>query len=156
MEKRRLSRAGLVGVSLATAALVAMVWFAGDASRADATSATAAGLGKTRIVNGAEYPVNENGQTYGDIAPDSNGYTITAHGPDLIAVWMPDRETTGYAVREDMIWFESQGDCQNPEEAVAWMEAGQPMDPIPLYAEDGETQIGWWAGENGRCEARWL
>lgn len=159
MRKRRLGKAGVVGVTVAAAALVTMAWLATDSARAHATDVPATASGETRVVNGAVYPVNENGQTYGPVAPDADGGRCTSHGPDLIVVGMPDG-SEGYVVREDFAWFETQGapnvDIKNPEEAVAWMEAGQPMDPIPIYGVDGTTQIGWWAGENGVCEARWL
>lgn len=87
-----------------------------------------------------EYPVNENGKTYGVIAnvmPDDY--------PDLIKV-MATNGKEGYVRVED---FNDEYIAESPEDAVRYMEKlrelneqGYYLQVIPVYDIDGETVIG--------------
>lgn len=89
-----------------------------------------------------EVKENENGQTYGsDLA--STDYD---NGPDLISVEMENGET-GYVYRDE--FYDNENQPNNPEEAVAYMEMVEKnvkkygyYKLIPVYEEDGKTEIG--------------
>lgn len=159
MEKAKLGRAGLLMVLGGVAASVTLVWLCWVGSPAYASipaEATQEETGqRTQRVNGVEYPVNENGQTYGE-AGLKDGEDVPEACPDLISVYIDvdtGNEFIGYMEKD--VYF-SVPDIANPEEAVSWMEAGQPTDPVALYAKDGVTQVGWWVGENGKWSGRSL
>lgn len=80
-----------------------------------------------------EYPVNENGQTYGAAplarTPDEE--------PDLISAMGTSGEE-GYVLKTDLDGFQP----QTPEEAIKWQNERPDFWMIPLYKSDGETVIG--------------
>lgn len=89
-----------------------------------------------------EIKENENGQTYGsDLA------TIEYdNGPDLISVEMENGKT-GYVYRDE--FYDNANQPNNPEEAMAYMEKVEKnikkygyYRAIPVYEEDGKTEIG--------------
>lgn len=89
----------------------------------------------------AAYPVNQNGETYGnDLMAQDLGYE-----PDLIAATGTGGQD-GYVREEDL-----QGpDVTTPEEAVAYMENLKALPPsctIPLYDQEGNV-IGEFRGDN--------
>ena len=111
------------------------------------------GAPRTRVVGGVSFPVNQNGQTYGgDLSDASNEECV----PDLVAVSLndlDDLDAVGYMYKKD--WQRSPP-ASNPDEALKWMAAGAQRDPVPLYASDGQTQVGWWITENGASAGRSL
>lgn len=108
---------------------------------------------RTRVVSGVSFPVNQGGQTYGgDLSDASNEECV----PDLVAVSLNDADdpdAVGYMYKRDWQWSPP---ISNPDEALEWMDAGSSRDPVPLYASDGQTQVGWWITENGVSTGRSL
>ena len=106
-----------------------------------------------RTIGGVSFPVNRNGQTYGgDLSDASNEDCV----PDLVSVSLNDLgnpDAIGYMYKKDWQW---KPPVSNPDEALEWMAAGSPRDPVPLYASDGQTQVGWWITENGVSTGRSL
>ena len=85
---------------------------------------------------------NDNGQTYGSELAS----TEYDNGPDLISVEMENGET-GYVYRDE--FYDNANQPNNPEEAVAYMEMVEKnvkkygyYKLIPVYKEDGKTEIG--------------
>lgn len=85
---------------------------------------------------------NDNGQTYGSELAS----TEYDNGPDLISVEMENGET-GYVYRDE--FYDNANQPNNPEEAVAYMEIVEKnikkygyYKLIPVYKEDGKTEIG--------------
>lgn len=164
MGARKLGLAGL-GMTLAVVAVCVAYLVGNDAvpavadSRGAVSQSQANDAAETRVIAGVEFPVNENGMTYGSGAHatwQSDPAEMASTLPDLVAVEMPDCET-GYLTRDD--WIRSDSDPEgvtNPEEALAWMAAGSPRPSLPIYAEDGVTQIGWWKTVNGVTSAYYL
>lgn len=94
------------------------------------------GLSDEEIENVQPLCTNENGLTYG---PD-------ALGADLISV-TSDQGLDGYVYREDLYYYEEyMEDFNTPEDAIKWQEEWREKYPngysIPVYENDGETQIG--------------
>lgn len=155
MNGKKLRGGALIALTAMAAVAMAAVWAsAGLASQAKALDDSGEEpIQETRVVGGVEYPVNQNGQTYGDEPYTVEG-PVYEDLPDLVAVMVSDEDTgetfVGYMRKEDCEPFYGQFDrITNPEEALAWMEAGSPIDMRPIYASDGETQVGWWGGTNG-------
>ena len=78
-----------------------------------------------------EWATNPSGDTYGVVKEDGSE-------PDLVAVIATNGEA-GYAYTEEL----RGPDFANPEEALAWQQAhGSEVRTIPVYLEDGVTQVG--------------
>lgn len=97
-----------------------------------------------------EYPVNENGQTYG---LDWMGDDYEKHAPDLIAATGVNGKT-GYVKRsdlEDSDWAE----VKNPDDALEYMERKNKRQGknyyrvIPVFKKDGVTEIDQFWEYNG-------
>ena len=89
-----------------------------------------------------EIKENENGQTYGS----ELAATEYDNGPDLISVEMENGKT-GYVYRNE--FYDNANQPNNPEEAMAYMEMVEKnvkeygyYKLIPVYEEDGKTEIG--------------
>lgn len=89
-----------------------------------------------------EYPVNENGQTYGI---DWMGDDYDKHAPDLIKAEGVNGKT-GYVKRADLDDDES-ADVKNPKDAIAYMNRVNQRKGknyyrvIPVFKKDGITEI---------------
>ena len=90
---------------------------------------------KSANENIPEYPVNEQGQTYGH-APVLENQTLQE--PDLIEA-RGENGVSGYVKASDL-----DSEVSNPEEALAYQENIQADGyvAIPLYKSDGKTVIG--------------
>lgn len=89
-----------------------------------------------------EIKENENGQTYGS----ELAATEYDNGPDLISVEIENGKT-GYVYRDE--FYDNANQPNNPEEAMAYMEMVEKnvkeygyYKLIPVYEEDGKTEIG--------------
>lgn len=156
--KNKKLSAVLLGAVLAVVAICVAYLVGNDAvpAVADNGRVEAASSGeatKSRVVSGVSFPVNQSGQTYGgDLSDASNAGCV----PDLVAVSLNDADdpdAIGYMYKKDWQW---EPPVSNPDEAAAWMAVGSPRDPVPLYASDGQTQVGWWITENGTSTGRAL
>lgn len=87
-----------------------------------------------RVINGIEYPVNENGLTYG-AAGDSDGDGRDDTHPDLIAV-RANNGKNGYVYWEDLESRTPEGLTLEEALATDWNR------PFTVYAVDGVTIIG--------------
>lgn len=100
-----------------------------------------------------EYPINENGQTYG---PDWMGDDNEKHAPDLIAA-IGVNGKSGYVKRTDLEDGEG-ANVNTPEEAVAYMERKNQRRGknyyrvFPVFKEDGVTEIDQFWEYNGAGE----
>lgn len=83
----------------------------------------------------SEYKVNENGQTYGKMAENSN------EEPDLIETTASNGKT-GYIKATDIDKYGG-GDINSLEEAKKYMKNDKPV-RIPVYKSDGESVIGYF------------
>lgn len=100
-----------------------------------------------------EYPINENGQTYG---PDWMGDNYEEHAPDLIAAEGINGKN-GYVKRADL--EDDEGEyVKTPEDAIAYMERVSQRHGknyyrvIPVFKEDGVTEIDQFWIYNGSRE----
>lgn len=154
MTKKKLGAAGAVAVFVVVAVAIAcLVW--NDVVPASAGSDASAASDAERSIAGVSFPVNENGQTYGgelEAATDEDGVVAYDNLPDLIAVVMPDG-SEGYMTKDDYASGVLGDDINTPEEATEWVESGGVRDPLPIYAVDGQTQIGWWVTKGGVSHA---
>lgn len=90
--------------------------------------------------NKPDYPINKNGQTYGEI------YNVMPENyPDLIGVFATNGKE-GYVYKED---FVSEYVPQSPEEAVEYMNVLEKLNNqgiyfqvVPVYESDGKNVIG--------------
>ncbi|WP_232699113.1 hypothetical protein [Brevibacillus daliensis] len=82
-----------------------------------------------------DYPVNEQGQTYGHVPYHSGP---TTQEPDLIST-VGENGVVGYVKASDMA-----PSVSSPEEAIAYQESMEAIGykSIPLYESDGKTVIG--------------
>lgn len=100
-----------------------------------------------------EYPINENGQTYG---LDWMGDNYEEHAPDLIAA-IGVNGKSGYVKRTDLEDGEG-ANVNTPEEAVAYMERKNQRRGknyyrvFPVFKEDGVTEIDQFWEYNGAGE----
>lgn len=96
---------------------------------------------ETRLINGIKYPVNENGQTYGDVGFEGEGTKTWASleaSPDLVRVSLSDTDEVGYVEKGVT------GTLADPDDPILQQDAR-----YPIYESDGETQIGWWIRKGG-------
>lgn len=87
------------------------------------------------VVTSPPYPTNANGMTYG------SGLTSGNRGPQLVAAY-GTRGEFGYIRRSDELGGPT------PTALVTTGAYGR-SGPIPLYAQDGVTQIGWYGHGGG-------
>lgn len=95
-----------------------------------------------------EFPVNENGQTYGSMsdieaylpARGSKDPALMAMLPDLVAM-IGDNGVSGYVAKEDMYDYSENG--PRAQAALEALEAGEDSYEcaVPIYAQDGETVV---------------
>jgi hypothetical protein len=88
-----------------------------------------------------DYPVNEQGQTYGH-APYNPSAIV--QDPDLIAA-VGTNGARGYVKATDL----NGPSFSSPQEAIAYQEANRDGRSIPLYESDGTTVIGEFVIGNG-------
>lgn len=130
---------------------------------ADETAAQTSVVPQMRVIGGVEYPVNENGQTYGSSdslhnmldglsSEQSNAMTedeLIALLPDLVYVQAWDG-TYGYVTASDyydaVAGFLKYADGKTPAEAVAGLDAFNAR-TWPMYAQDGVTVVGEFGGD---------
>ena len=93
-----------------------------------------------------KYPTNSSGQTFGSLI-DSNSPT---NDPDLIKVEASNGKV-GYVYKKDLDAADGTTAAESfksPSDAIAYQNAHANDAPvqIPVYASDGKTQIGTFAG----------
>lgn len=100
------------------------------------------------VETGVEYPVNEQGQTYGSLADAPND----DEAPDLVLVELPNGEE-GYVKSKDLFAAEGEN-ASTPAEAKASerkLEKTGGID-LPAFESDGKTPAGTFEGVSPTAE----
>lgn len=126
------------------AGVVAFMFYAPTTAPAGASSTAEDAAVETDF----EYPVNEQGQTYGSLADAPSD----DQAPDLVLVELPNGEEA-YVKSEDLFAAEGEN-ASTPAEAKAFekkLEKSGGID-LPAFESDGKTSAGTFEGVNPTAE----
>ena len=131
MKTKKLTFTSLILALVITAGTITV--FAATSAKAENPAEKAVHLSDTKL-NNPDYPVNEQGQTYGHVPSNASGIVQEPNLTEAIGT----NGVEGYVKTTDLNGLS----VSSPQEVIAYQETNKDGRSIPLYESDGTTVIG--------------